>query len=201
MNDNTHAVGIVEDPKMLLANRKPPQWAKHQLTKEEAIAFHDSKAWELLKLDEVFVFAIPQERLCVPWDLLHEATEFTLGRPVWTHEFADQGRLIEEYDQRYGPLELKHAVYLTAKVATAMWLMQPRMMGEEAGLKLLALLDRLEAIVAHPCSHLIWDDIRAAHESVFATADEFVAWAHQAIKQREEMTDEEDRDRSTCERP
>ena len=122
MNENSHVVLIVEDPKVLLANRKPPQWAKHQLTKEEAIAFHDSKAWELLKLDEVFVFALLQKRLCVPWDLLHEATEFTLGRSVWTHEFVDQGKLVEEYNQRYGPLELRHAVTFTCKLATAIWL-------------------------------------------------------------------------------
>ena len=58
-----------------------------QLTKEQAIAFYDSNAWEKMSAHERAIFQIEQNRLCMPFDKFHEAVEKTLGRPVWTHEF------------------------------------------------------------------------------------------------------------------
>lgn len=57
------------------------------MTREEAIAFHDSRAWESMTLREIAEFQINEERLCIPFSVFHEAIEKTLGRPVFTHEF------------------------------------------------------------------------------------------------------------------
>ena len=68
-----------------------------QLTYEEAKAFCDSKKWEPMSLAQRANFQIHQDRLCMPFDVFHEAVEKTLGRPVYTHEFAfTRQRLIEE---------------------------------------------------------------------------------------------------------
>ena len=58
-----------------------------QLTKEQAIAFHDSNAWETMSYEERAKFQICQDLLCMPFGVFHEAIEKSLGRPVYTHEF------------------------------------------------------------------------------------------------------------------
>ena len=57
------------------------------VTKEEAVALADSKFWESMTLKERATFQMFEERLCMPFDIFHEAVEKTLGRPVFTHEF------------------------------------------------------------------------------------------------------------------
>lgn len=59
-----------------------------QLTKEEAIAFGESKCYEGWSYRQIAEFQIQQCKLCIPFDVFHEAIEKTLGRPVYTHEFA-----------------------------------------------------------------------------------------------------------------
>ena len=59
-----------------------------QLTEQEAIAFHDNKLYENMSSKERAQFQLAQDRLCMPFDVFHEAVEEALGRPVWTHEFA-----------------------------------------------------------------------------------------------------------------
>ena len=59
-----------------------------QLTKEQAIAFCDNKCYEGMSKRQIAEFQIEQDRLCVPFDVFHKAIEKTLGRPVFTHEFA-----------------------------------------------------------------------------------------------------------------
>jgi hypothetical protein len=68
-----------------------------QLTEEQAIALHDGGEWKDWTLDEVARFQLFQSKLCVPFSLFHQAIEHALDRPVWTHEFADQGSLQAEY--------------------------------------------------------------------------------------------------------
>lgn len=63
-----------------------------QLTREQAIAFHDGKAYEPMSYRDRAVFQMNQELLCMPFGVFHEAVEKTLGRPVFTHEFAFGGR-------------------------------------------------------------------------------------------------------------
>ena len=57
------------------------------MTRDEAIALHDSKFWEAMSYEERAKFQLFERRLCMPFDVFHEAIEKTLGRPVYTHEF------------------------------------------------------------------------------------------------------------------
>lgn len=72
-------------------------WTERQLTYEEAIAFAESRAWEHLEAWERALFQLGQERLCMPFNEFQKATQELLGRPVWTHEFADGAALLAEY--------------------------------------------------------------------------------------------------------
>ena len=68
-----------------------------QLTYEEAVAFCESGKWQSMSLAQRANFQIRQNRLCMPFDVFHEAVEKTLGRPVFSHEFAfTREKLIEE---------------------------------------------------------------------------------------------------------
>ena len=58
-----------------------------QLSKEKAIELHDSKIWQDWSYEEIVKFQLCQEKLCVPFNVFHEAVEKCLGRPVFTHEF------------------------------------------------------------------------------------------------------------------
>lgn len=57
------------------------------MTKEQAIELHDSKFWEDMSPDERAQFQLFEDKLCMPFEVFHEAVEKTLGRPVFTHEF------------------------------------------------------------------------------------------------------------------
>lgn len=59
----------------------------NQLTKEQAIEFHDSGAWKNMGDKEKALFQMEQDKLCMPFSEFHRCVEATLGRPVWTHEF------------------------------------------------------------------------------------------------------------------
>ena len=58
-----------------------------QLTKEQAIAFCENKCYEEMNYRQRAEFQMEQDRLCMPFDVFHEAIEKTLVRPVFTHEF------------------------------------------------------------------------------------------------------------------
>lgn len=73
-----------------------------QLTKEQAIAFYENKLYENMTLKQRAEFQLEQDRLCMPFDVFHEAIENTLGRPVFTHEFAFRDELRKEF---YGKKE------------------------------------------------------------------------------------------------
>ena len=68
-----------------------------QLTREEAIALYDSEEWASWTDEKIAEFQLFQKHLCVPWKHFHRAVEKVLGRPVWTHEFADVKRLRAEF--------------------------------------------------------------------------------------------------------
>lgn len=57
------------------------------MTKQEAIALYDTQFWEAMSYEERAKFQLFERRLCMPFDVFHEAIEKTLGRPVYTHEF------------------------------------------------------------------------------------------------------------------
>lgn len=58
------------------------------LTKEQAITLWESKFWETMSYREKATFQLFEPLLCMPFGIFHEAIEKTLGRPVFTHEFA-----------------------------------------------------------------------------------------------------------------
>ena len=59
-----------------------------QLTEEQAIVFAENKCYKGMTYRQIAEFQIEQDRLCMPFNVFHEAIEKTLGRPVFTHEFA-----------------------------------------------------------------------------------------------------------------
>lgn len=71
-----------------------------QLTREEAIALYNSGQWKDWTDEEIVKFQLYQECLAVPIDQFQDALTNVLGRPVWTHELANQQRLIDEYEKR-----------------------------------------------------------------------------------------------------
>ena len=76
-----------------------------QLTKEQAIKFGENKCYENMSYRQIAEFQIEQDRLCMPFEMFHEAIEKTLGRPVFTHEFAlNRNRLKKElYGEKESP--------------------------------------------------------------------------------------------------
>lgn len=71
-----------------------------QLTREEAIAFHESGEWQDMRPIDRARFQLEQRKLCMPFGVFHEAMEEALGRPVWTHEFAKPDILKAEFYER-----------------------------------------------------------------------------------------------------
>ena len=57
------------------------------MTKEDAVKLAESNFWESMSYKERAIFQINEPKLCMPFDVFHEAVEKTLGRPVYTHEF------------------------------------------------------------------------------------------------------------------
>lgn len=55
--------------------------------RHKAIALAESQWWIGLPYKEIAKVGLLTAELCLPFDVLHEAVEKALGRPVWTHEF------------------------------------------------------------------------------------------------------------------
>jgi hypothetical protein len=58
-----------------------------EITEEQARKLATSRFWESMTLRERATFQLNTDRLCMPFEVFHEALEKTLGRPVYTHEF------------------------------------------------------------------------------------------------------------------
>ena len=68
------------------------------MDKEEAIKLYNTKWW-LNKTDiEIAEFQLNEPTLCCPFDIFHRAVTTYMGRPVFTHEFADLQALIDEHN-------------------------------------------------------------------------------------------------------
>lgn len=75
-----------------------------QLTKEQAKAFADNELYKGWSYRQIAEFQLAQDRLCMPFEVFHEAMEKTLGRPVFTHEFAIADNLRKElYGEKEPP--------------------------------------------------------------------------------------------------
>ena len=81
------------------------QFPEPQMTKEQAISFHDSGAWKHLGFRARAELGMSQQLLCMPFSVLHEALEKTIGRPVYTHEFGInwQGLYDEVFNEGESP--------------------------------------------------------------------------------------------------
>lgn len=66
------------------------------MNREEAIKLSETKWWEGKSDEEIAEFQIHEPLMCCPFEVFHKAVETWLGRPVWTHEFADPQALIDE---------------------------------------------------------------------------------------------------------
>lgn len=62
----------------------------------QAKKLYESKFWEGYSHKTLADFQMGEDLLCMPFEVFHEAVEKTLGRPVWTHEFAYPDRLRAE---------------------------------------------------------------------------------------------------------
>jgi len=58
-----------------------------KLTKKQAIALAKSEFWKDMTYFERAKFQLFTGKLCMPFEVFHEAIEKALGRPVYTHEF------------------------------------------------------------------------------------------------------------------
>ena len=58
-----------------------------EITEEDAISLYDAKFWVGMSYRDRAEFQLYAKRLCMPFNVFHEAVEKTLGRSVWTHEF------------------------------------------------------------------------------------------------------------------
>ena len=68
-----------------------------QLTREEAIEMAESKWWIGKSHQEIAEYQLQQECLCIDFPIFHQAVEESLGRSVFTHEFANQQALLLEF--------------------------------------------------------------------------------------------------------
>ena len=80
------------------------------ITKEEAIKLFESKWWENKTKEEIAQFQLSEPRLCCPFEVFHEAVEAYLGRPVWTHEFANPQSLLDEKAGKIAPASLEDII-------------------------------------------------------------------------------------------
>jgi hypothetical protein len=61
---------------------------QQSIGRDKAVALAISEWWLGLTPREIATFQLFTEELSMPFGIFHEALEKTLGRPVWTHEFA-----------------------------------------------------------------------------------------------------------------
>ena len=65
--------------------------------KDKAIELASTNWWELCSPREIAEFQLFTNELCMPFAVFHEAVEKSLGRSVWTHEFAYIDGIIAEF--------------------------------------------------------------------------------------------------------
>ena len=70
---------------------------QQSIGREKAIALAESHWWESCTAEEIVRFQLFTTELSMPFDKFHEAVEKSLGRPVWTHEFANLNGLAAEF--------------------------------------------------------------------------------------------------------
>lgn len=61
------------------------------MTTKVAQILYQTKFWEKLTKKEIVEFQLFEPKLCMPWNIFHEAVETVLDRPVYTVEFGFSG--------------------------------------------------------------------------------------------------------------
>jgi hypothetical protein len=64
------------------------KYKRQSIGREKAIVLCNSNWWEGKSARELATFQLFTDELSMPFGVFHEAVEKSLGRPVWTHEFA-----------------------------------------------------------------------------------------------------------------
>lgn len=67
------------------------------MTKEQAIEFANSKKYETMSNLEIVKFQLFEPKMCMPFSVFQSALSDVLGRPIYTHEFADAESLKKEF--------------------------------------------------------------------------------------------------------
>lgn len=67
------------------------------MTREQAIAVHESRVWQRMPIERAALIQLQEKLLFMPFDEFHRGVEALLGRSVWTHEFAKPALLLAEY--------------------------------------------------------------------------------------------------------
>jgi hypothetical protein len=70
----------------------------HSIGRDAAIALFETRWWESATDDEIVRVQLWTRELCMDFGRFHQAMEAVLGRPVWTHEFAEWGHLQDEVE-------------------------------------------------------------------------------------------------------
>ena len=90
-----------------------PRLAEYQLTKSEAIQLAENGTLKALSAKEAALFQFRQDRLCCDFSHFHKGMTELLGRPVYSHEFADPDALWLEY---HGAVEKPDFAGIIAKL-------------------------------------------------------------------------------------
>lgn len=61
------------------------------LTKEQAIELAQTGWWKGLSAEDILMFQLFEDKLCMDWSDFKQAVEKALGRGVWTHEYGGVG--------------------------------------------------------------------------------------------------------------
>ena len=88
---------------------------RNSIGRDKAIELAESRWWEGCDHRKIATFQMLTEELCMPFGVFHEAVEKTLGRPVFTHEFAFYDGLVSELLLGRNPPTLDEVLELIPK--------------------------------------------------------------------------------------
>jgi len=85
-------------------------WAEVQLTTEQAIEHYNKGEWKQWSAQQVVEFQLFQRKECMDFGHFSKCVSEILGRPVFTHEFANQDMLVAEYLGKTGKPSLSDII-------------------------------------------------------------------------------------------
>lgn len=85
------------------------------MTKAKAIKLAQSRWWDGLPAEAIVAFQLYEPLLCMDFGDFHKAVEEALGRPVWTHEFANGDSLKSEFEGKKSKPSMEEILNLIHK--------------------------------------------------------------------------------------